>query len=99
MDKIFYDIQFKIEENRIADLICEGIENGIGYWAKDLEFIEPKKIIRTDRNVPIRYYYPLYGGSIKLVDYYSEDKKVLELNEENIKNGLKVMAEKYPSHF
>jgi hypothetical protein len=91
-------------EQMVADLVCTAFEGGIGYWAQIIGYKKPEKIFQWGLSDVLggtvyRYVqYPMSeGGAVLLRDAEGDDK--WELNLENIKTGLSVMASKYPRHY
>jgi hypothetical protein len=91
-------LTIEIDNKRIADLLCEGFEGGIGYWAKIVGYEKP-----VTPGTP--YYhtkytdYPLNGGAVFLEEEETDEPVKHRLDMEAIQRGLKVMQEKYPRHF
>jgi len=103
-------IEHQIPLNRIADLICCGMEGGIGYWSVITGYVKPPALTWTmdgmdddDPNPTVFKHidYPINeGGAVKLQE--TEDggnHPTHHFNLEKIRKGLRVMAEKYPRHF
>ena len=107
-------MEHQIPLNRIADMICCGMEGGIGYWSVITGYVKPPALTwtmsRMDRmgghtalgdDVFKHIDYPLNeGGAVKLQE--TEDggnHPIHHFNLEKIRKGLRVMAEKYPRHF
>ena len=95
---------------RVADLICEAFEGGIGYWAKIVKYDRPKELKYTidtlsnfsgDKNVYKHIDYPLNIGGAVYIEEYDDGQNgtVHKLNWESIVNGLSIMHAKYPRHF
>lgn len=107
-----YIARVEIPENRIRDLLCCGIEGGIGYWAKlvryeygpgysEKDFKEGGKM--TDPN---DYWHPSElipfadDCSVVFQEENDDPKEVKEwkLNRLAISVGLTIMMNKYPKH-
>lgn len=95
-------------DEKIAGLLCSGMEGGINYWAKIHSYIEPvtpRSILDADKPIEEQKIYkhidyPLTGGAVVIKD--CEDDKPNQyytLNKKAIQEGLDIMAKKYPTHF
>ena len=112
-DVLKLKVDMEIPILRLADLLCEGFEGGVGYWAQIINYDEPKILkysmdtLGGSQNPHIYKHidYPLNDGGavyIKVVDDY-EDRDAINviyrLDYEACMRGLKIMQEKYPRHF
>jgi len=106
--KIKVDMEIPIL--RLADLICEGFEGGVGYWAQIVNYDEPPELKYTmdklsgDKNPHIYKHidYPLNAGGavyVQEVDSGKDTDTIHRLDYEALMRGLKVMQEKAPRHF
>lgn len=96
-------VETEISFQRIGDLLCSGMEGGIGYWATIVGYIEPKeRTFKYDETLYRHIEYPLNGGTVKIDTGEkvndSDKSSIYLLNFEAIKRGLAVMNEKYPYH-
>lgn len=107
---ITLQVKMDIPLLRLADLICEGFEGGVGYWAQIVNYDKPKELKHTmdklsDSRSPHVYKhidYPLNEGGavyVKEVDDGGDTDTVHKLDYEACMRGLKVMQEKFPRHF
>lgn len=107
MEAIKLTIEKEISLQSIADLLCTAFEGGSNYWYKIVGKIKPEALeFRTDPKHIYWYLdYPLNkGGELTITARNEEDfedfqDKTYKLNLESIEGGLRVMQEKYPSHF
>ena len=94
----------EISFQRIADLICCGMEGGIGYWSRIVGYDKPsERAFAHSEEVYRHIEYPLNpGGAVKLeIDDPIDNKStqtIYKLDLKAIKRGLDVMNEKYPRH-
>lgn len=99
------DFTVTISDQRIAELLCCGIEGGVGYWARIVEYIKPTgelfKWCGDDSGGFPHIQYPMSeGGAVIFCDAEDEDEKPCwRLDREALIKGIKIMAEKYPIHF
>lgn len=89
---------------RIADLLCTGMEGGIGYWCQ-IDWDKSSKPSEINPEIAEEWgqfrhvSWPLSpGGSVALIDT-EDDGKEYSLDTAAIEIGLRVMAQKYPGHF
>lgn len=102
-----------IPEHRIKDLLCCGIEGGIGYWAEIIEYDLPSNLMESDfyeggkMTDPDNYWHPseiipfAKGCSVVLQQTEPDDGEeadVWRLNRSALVKGLAVMMNKYPKH-
>ena len=104
-------VDMEIPMLRLADLLCEGFEGGVGYWAQIVNWDKPPELTFTidklsgdkDPHVYKHIDYPLNAGGavyIKVVDADDTDTDIVyKLDYEACMRGLKVMQEKAPRHF
>ncbi len=94
----------EVNEQRVADLICNAFEGGIGYWAKVTGYRKPENVFKwdlfgDDATVYRYVQYPMSeGGAVLLCDAEDPSEK-WELTREKLEQGLTVMANKYPRHY
>ncbi len=102
-------LQLDIKMSRLADLLCEGFEGGIGYWAEIQKYKEPShpvdlSVFGNDdvlgKHIYPHIHYPLSpDGAVIIKDIEGGENKKYTLNMKAIIKGLNVFAEKYPHHF
>ena len=98
-----------ISNEEVANLLCAGMEGGIGYWAKIVKYDKPAMLTYAldcfnPDGSPKHLYkhidYPLNpGGAVYLMEEEAEVMEPLKIDREALQDGLEVMAEKYPKHF
>jgi len=88
MDAVIVTTSVKIPEDRIEDLLCGAFEGGSTYWA--VCDISPQYKRKFD--VEYSYQIPLKGGEIDIYDVDEPDQLLGVINEQNLKTGLKLMA-------
>ncbi len=101
------EIIITVSHERINDLLCGAMEGGSNYWYCIDSFNYPVKTGTLERHTKeslgIKFEHielPLKGGSLTISDMEGEEgDKTWTLNKEACVRGLKVMAEKYPTHF
>ncbi len=86
----------EISDQRVGDLICSGVEGGIGYWCGEIKYVttlshEPKPSEYT-------WEYVLRGGEAKFYVPDYEDEW-FSLTREKCEHGLALLRDKYPQHF
>lgn len=92
----------KVPLERVSDLLCSAWEGGSAYWCEAVDYIAPKKwefesTPKAEEGKHYGYDYPLNGGVAILLDK-EEDKKI-RLTLGKVTDGLRIMAEKFPSHY
>ena len=94
METVMVKTEVAITQQRVEDLLCGAFEGGSNYWAY---FVVSKK---QKQGVKIDYIYEIAtrGGEITINDRETGETLGF-LNEESIKKGLQLMAEKYPNRF
>ncbi len=95
-------ITIDIDTKRIGDLLCEGIEQGIAYWAEIVRYISPTDdVYRWDSERRVKHVdYPLNpGGVVVLREKDKADAQDLRLDHAAVLRGLEVMRKKYPAQF
>jgi len=99
-----YNMNEQMNEQRVADMVCNAFEGGIGYWAKITGYRKPENVFKWDLSFDdgkvCRYVqYPMsQNGAVLLCDAEDSSEK-WELTREKLENGLTVMADKYPRHY
>jgi hypothetical protein len=93
-----------IPSERVADLLCCAFEGGINYWATVKEKRSPLEFnFRYMADLfekPCSYTdYPLNRGGLLMVGDIEGDMPDALLDLGTIRNGLQVMAYKYPKHW
>lgn len=94
----------QVDEQRVADLLCNAFEGGIDYWCRIVGYRKPEVIFKWemfgDEDTVYRYVqYPMSeGGAVMLCDVEDPSDK-WELTREKVEQGLNVMATKYPRHY
>ena len=94
-----------ISTSRIADLLCCGMEGGIGYWAKIETVPGDATPIELDGNwKDVGKYRHIWcalteGAHIIVWDAEEPEEKLGTLDLEKVKAGLAIMQAKYPRHF
>ena len=94
-----YTIKKKITEEQIKNILIDGIESGIGYWA----------MLHNDTDEFERYYEEtdlatseiigeilLKGGSVKITDMEEDENPKYELTLERLLVGIQKNAEERP---
>jgi hypothetical protein len=94
-----YTVKKKITEEDLRDLIIDGIETGIGYWAtldNDTEefdrYYETTDFATSEIVADIL----LKGGSVKITDVEDEENPKYELTLERLLIGIQKNAEERP---
>jgi hypothetical protein len=103
--KMNVNVEVDVPWERIRDLLCNALEGGSNYWYRIEKFIAPDKYVNSDPKDIFRHLdYPTNpGGALLISDAkVADDPDVFRterLNMTKLKEGLKVMAQKYPRHF
>jgi hypothetical protein len=99
-------VRFTKTENvsfeNIGGLLCSAFEGGSNYWYEIHDYVEPKEITFQAMKGEVFPHidYPLnVGGAVIVGDMEAPEEAPKRLDMAAIKNGLKVMAEKYPHHW
>lgn len=99
-----FTIKQAVSEIRVSDLLCSGLEGGIGYWGRIDAYTKPESFeFRVDSDRVYRHIdYPMNkGGSITIeITDGGEIGGVTRftLNREKLQEGLDVMARDFPKH-
>lgn len=105
----FISIEINISKETIANLLASAFEGGSSYWISNiadrtepLNPVDLKKLGSWGKVYP-NYHWPLFvGGKVKIAEKAEENGQdiiIHELDLISIRNGLKVMAKKYPNYF
>lgn len=93
----------EITQEMISDLIITALEGGSNYWYMIEKKITPKDWTwNTMPEIAPKHYigdYPMNTGGGLVISTLEEDEENKTLNLKSIKQGLEIMAEKYPKHF
>lgn len=100
-------MSFKVETvveipiDRVADLICNGVETGYSsHWFGDVEYIEGKPEDLIEVGGYNKYVtYPLSPGYELHITDAEDGEEVYVLNLEKIEKGLKLMASNHRNFF
>lgn len=91
---------------QLADCLTAGMEGGINYWAAIAGYEKPEKITFTAHpdlgEVFPHIDYPMNGGAVLIIendDEPDEHKKRHRLTLDSLREGARLMAEKYPQHY
>jgi len=103
------ELQLDIKISRLADLLCEAFEGGVGYWAQITKYKEPSQpvdfsVFEGDdilgKHIYPYIHYPLSpDGAVIIKDIECGENKKYTLDMDAIKKGLNIFAEKCPVHF
>lgn len=101
-------LNVKVTEGRIRDLLVAALEGGSNYWISNIRYELRGDLTIDDfreggKMQPEDYYHwcqliPLTEGC-RLIFDDDEDEKTHYLDRKKISRGLRVMSEKYLSHF
>ena len=97
--------EIEIDDSRIADLLCCGMEGGIGYWAVIVDYVQPPVVWTAkgwDDDVYKHIQWPMsQGGAVILEEIEEEKPKRLTLDRAALERGLQLMANDpdYKHHF
>jgi hypothetical protein len=93
----------EVSDQCVADLLCSALEGGSNYWYSIVKFIEPPKLeFRIMKSQVFRHIdYPMnVGGALHIQDKEAgKDSKTYILELASLRNGVQVMANKFPRHF
>lgn len=103
-------VKQEIPTARVADLLCSGMEGGIGYWGQIVDYVTPIDYpngpmdFRFDAKQLFRHIdFPLNPGGAVILEITEAgevtDEKVFVLTLDKLEAGLTIMAAKYPRHF
>ena len=95
----------EISRDSLAYLLCSGMEGGISYWAEVVGYEHPEPYDLRDyfsdewsSKLYKHIHFPLLpGGAVILRD--KEEDKHYKLDLESLLNGMRILANKYPSHY
>lgn len=94
-----YTIKKKITEEQIKDLVVDGVETGIGYWAtlhNDTEEFERYYNETEATTSEIVAEILLNGGSVKITDMEEDVESKYDLTLERLLVGIQKNAEERP---
>jgi hypothetical protein len=94
----------EIPIERVSDLLCSAFEGGSNYWYQIDNFIKPVNFNNSEEgDEEFRHLsYPINKGGALIISADEgevSEEKTYRLDLESIEKGMKIMAEKYPSHF
>jgi hypothetical protein len=98
-------VQIEVDEQRLGDLLCCGMEGGINYWAAVAGYVKPAALtFRTDPEHVYRHIdYPMNKGGaviIQVEDEYAVDGKTrFKLTRAKLLKGLVAMQRECPNQF
>lgn len=105
MKKTFHTVTMKkdVTVEQVADLICCGMEGGIGYWCAISGYVDPsprpEKSLMMKGEKPFKHNeWPLYEGGAVLLEIEDEEKTV-KLDKAALKSGLELMPKVAPRHW
>jgi hypothetical protein len=94
METVKIKTEVTITQEKIEDLLCGAFEGGSTYWAYYKVSKKDKETVGAEYSFEVA----TRGGSIDIYDV--ENGELLGvLNEDSIKKGLQLMADKYSNHF
>lgn len=94
-----YTVKKKITEEQIKDLVVDGVETGIGYWAtlhNDTEEFEKYYNTTELTTSEIVAEILLKGGSVKITDLEENEEPKYDLTLERLLIGIQKNAEERP---
>ena len=92
------DITIKVKDLDVQDVLCNGLEGGIGYWGGIENYVFPEGKTTDDYTYPHLELPFEDGGAVILKDHYG-DEEDLKIDKEALERGLQIMANKYQWHF
>jgi hypothetical protein len=104
----FHTVTMKkdISLQRVMDLICTGMEGGIGYWSQISGYIDPvpvpEKSLMMEGEKPFRHNeWPVYDGGAVLLEVIEdyEEPRTVKLDKDALKRGLELMPKVAPRHW
>lgn len=96
------EVKQEVKLERVADLLTNSIEVASKYWSEIVSFNEPKELtFRTSDAVIYKHIdFPLNeGGAVVMKDTEDGEGAPVTIDLERIKQGLQIMATKFPNHF
>lgn len=93
-------VQIQVPDQKIADVLCCGMEGGIAYWSVIEGYREPKTMeFQMDTEKVFKHidYALNLGGAVMLKD--TETEIVHELTRDKLYKAVQMMADRYPRHF
>lgn len=92
------NIEYEVEDKRLADLLCCAIEGGIGYWARIAKVSKGENDVKPwgDDYAPDYIQAPFCTNGYVV---FEDEDESFTLDRESMKRGLGIMASKYPWHF
>jgi hypothetical protein len=94
----------EVSDQMIADVLCSGMEGGIGYWSEiqNDRYVKPKTLkfrLMKGETFPHIDYAMNPGGAVIIKDIEREGGKEYKLTLGKLRKGVQLMAQKYPDHF
>jgi hypothetical protein len=106
------DVQTKVTDERIRDLLVGALEGGSDYWIVNVKYKLPKGLSVCDFKEGGKFALDLYYNPSQLIPFHegcsllisvdmNEDGKLKRhvLNREAMEKGVQLMSEKYPRHY
>lgn len=99
---VTFDTTISLSAEKISDQVVTAVEGGIAYWSTGFYLVQPSRADLTEK--PWYADPKLYEGDFKIRVVQEEEHKAgagrdVFLTPDSVRTGLKVMAEKYGSHF
>lgn len=92
----------KIEDRRVADLLCCAFEGGVDYWCTITDYIEPPLPAVSawgEDEIYKHIDYPLSGGAVICRETETEGASDLRLDRAALERGLYLLANEAPRHW
>lgn len=94
MSEFNVTVKFKIEDERINDLLCGALEGG-SQWATITSYVNPNNVEVKYKHLDLPF---IEGCGVMIGDIEDEDVEPMLLNREAMEKGLQIMADKYDWH-
>lgn len=95
MKNLTLNIEMKISEEKISELLSTAFYGGINYWAFDFEYEIPQSIIDMDLSVEdslAKSLIEVYGYSFVIIEDEDDNAIHHKIDIMKIKRGLEIMA-------
>jgi hypothetical protein len=96
METIDFNVRISVKKQDIQDLLVCAFEGGSNYWYDQLEPL--KETIKTG-HASDQFYGNMMKHGFKLMDKEGENESTYKVTPDQFAAALKLMHDKYPSHF
>lgn len=92
----FIPTSVEVTAQQVCDQIIAAFEGGSNHWIHE---VRPVELATGVPHNPWYGHYSVFGGDFLIIILAVEDDTQWQLKPDNVRQGLTLMAEKYPDHF